>query len=227
MPVIYLVRHGQASYGAADYDRLSARGRAQASALGSVLADRCGRIDRVLSGTMRRQVDTAGECLAAASPVAKTGCTLPEQDARWNEYDFIDLLARHGNPPTGESANEPQTGVQHLLDDALQRWIAAGESTGCAESYPAFAARTYAALDDLANGLGKGESVVVFTSGGPIAAACARLLALPPTGFVALNRVVVNGGITKVVHGARGTSLLSFNEHGHFEGPMRDQLSYR
>lgn len=236
MPVIYLVRHGQASYGTADYDRLSVRGRRQASALGSVLAGRCGRIDRAQSGTMRRQVDTAGECLAAVGPTAPTACTAAEQDSRWNEYDFADIITRHGPPETepvadAQQAADAQPGAQPAgqgaLDVALHGWIDAGEASACAESFPAFTRRVTSAVDDLAGALGKGEAGVVFTSGGPIAAIAARLMALPPSGFVALNRVVANGGITKVVYGVRGLSLLSFNEHGHFDGPMRDLLSYR
>lgn len=233
MPVIYLVRHGQASYGTADYDRLSERGRRQAGALGSVLAGRCGRIDLAQSGTLRRQVDTAGECLAAVGPTAPTACTVAEQDARWNEYDFADVIARHG-PARPAPAADPQPagqpgeqGGQGVLDAALHGWIDAGERSTCVESFPAFTARVASAVDELAAALGSGEAGVVFTSGGPIAAVAARLMHLPAPGFVALNRVLANGGITKVVYGARGLSLLSFNEHGHFDGPMRDLLSYR
>lgn len=228
MPAIYLVRHGQASYGAADYDRLSTRGRRQASALGPVLADRCGRIDRAVSGTMRRQADTASECLAAIGPIAQTACTAAEQDPRWNEYDFSDILAQHGDPAPHEAGSgDDSTGIQGPLDGALTGWIEAGDASGCAETFPEFSGRVHATMDELADGLTKGQAAVVFTSGGPIAATCARLLNVPPTGFVALNRVLANGSITKVVHGARGLSLLSFNEHGHFDGPMRDLVSYR
>jgi broad specificity phosphatase PhoE len=56
---------------------------------------------------------------------------------------------------------------------------------------------------------------VVFTSGGVIAAVAAALLEVPDEALVALNRVAVNGAVTKVVGGRRGTTLLSFNEHAH------------
>ena len=68
---------------------------------------------------------------------------------------------------------------------------------------------------------------VVFTSGGVIAAVCGGLLDLGPDGVVALNRVTANGAITKVVVGSGGTSLISFNDHAHFEGASRDLLTYR
>jgi hypothetical protein len=58
---------------------------------------------------------------------------------------------------------------------------------------------------------------VVSTSGGAIAAVCVGLLGVAPETFVALNRVTVNAGVTKVVRGRSGTTLVSFNEHAHLE----------
>jgi len=68
---------------------------------------------------------------------------------------------------------------------------------------------------------------VVFTSGGVVAAVCGSLLGLGPDGVVALNRVTANGAITKVVVGRGGTSLISFNDHAHFEADARRLLTYR
>jgi NAD(P)-dependent dehydrogenase (short-subunit alcohol dehydrogenase family) len=65
---------------------------------------------------------------------------------------------------------------------------------------------------------------VVFTSGGVVAAVCARLLGAGAQAVVALNRVTVNGAITKLVAGASGTSLSAFNEHAHI--PTAD-VTYR
>jgi hypothetical protein len=38
---------------------------------------------------------------------------------------------------------------------------------------------------------------------------------------------MANAGITKLVSGRSGVSLVSVNEHGHFEGPHRGLLTYR
>jgi len=67
----------------------------------------------------------------------------------------------------------------------------------------------------------------VFTSGGVLAAACVQLLALADHTLVALNRVAVNTGITKIVHGGRGTTLVSFNEHAHLERDGFSLVTYR
>jgi hypothetical protein len=57
----------------------------------------------------------------------------------------------------------------------------------------------------------------VFTSGGVAAALSVVLLGLPATATVNFNRVAVNTGITKLVSGRRGITLVSFNEHAHLE----------
>ena len=75
---IWFIRHGQASFGADDYDRLSPTGIRQSELLGEYLAAAGGRFDRVWSGTMKRQKDTA---------VYALGGTLPELDPGFNEFD--------------------------------------------------------------------------------------------------------------------------------------------
>ncbi|HWE91204.1 MAG TPA: histidine phosphatase family protein [Pseudonocardiaceae bacterium] len=216
MAVVYLVRHGQASFGAADYDVLSELGHRQSAVLGAELRRRGVQPDVVLSGSMRRQLSTARETLATAAIHVE-----PQVDERWNEYDHVDVLDRHIG-----SGRSPQS----ILDAALRGWVAAGESSPCAESWPKFAARVTVALAELTASLGRGGSAVVFTSGGVIGAAVSQLLGLrstEPTGFLALNRVTVNAGITKIVHGRSGASLVSFNDHAHFEGDHAALLSYR
>ena len=54
---LVLVRHGQASYGQADYDRLSPTGEQQARALGPTLAGL--GLDALFVGPLRRQQQTA------------------------------------------------------------------------------------------------------------------------------------------------------------------------
>lgn len=206
MSAVYLVRHGQASFGQADYDVLSPVGERQAKVVGEELAARGVRPAVVLSGTLLRQRRTAEIAVGAV-----------DCDARWNEYDHLGLVTSLVDPlPT-----DPRL-FQSALDEALLLW-ARGSAAGSAGTYADFAAAGVAALDAAASG----GTAVVFTSGGVIAALCAGLLGLGPEGLVALNRVVVNGAITKVVVGRSGSSLVSFNEHGHFEGDRRELLTYR
>ncbi|MEA2145921.1 MAG: hypothetical protein QOG59_1508, partial [Solirubrobacteraceae bacterium] len=125
---------------------------------------------------------------------------------------------------------------QDLLEQALTSWIEAGSDSRTAEtgspgrapeSWPQFVARTHAALGELAGSLSSGETGLVFTSGGVLAAICAGLLGLGPSGFLALNRVAVNAAITRIAHGRRGATLISFNEHGHLERRDGALVTYR
>src|SRR3954469_15102111 len=124
MAVVYLVRHGQASFGAADYDVLSEAGRRQASVLGAELARRRVVPDRVVTGSMVRQRDTAALALEAAG----LG-TVPEVDERWNEYDHAALLAHHRAEhrralALGVVTDGRARTVQRALDGALAEWVA-------------------------------------------------------------------------------------------------------
>ena len=212
MGAVFLVRHGQASFGESDYDRLSPNGREQAAAVGAELARRTGPFAHVRCGSLARQRDTA--TVAVAGAASATAVEIVE-DPRWNEYDHVDVLT--GYSPADTDRTDPRA-FQAGLDSALAAWVHAGENSSCAESFTAFTARVRAALDDVISGLGKGEQAVVFTSGGVIGALCAGLLDGSGQTFLALQRVTVNGGITKLVSGRGGVNLLSFNEHAHFDG---------
>jgi broad specificity phosphatase PhoE len=227
MPSVLLVRHAQASFGAEDYDVLSEHGRRQVEVLAADLRRRGIRVDAVLSGDLARQRDTAAPLAAAA------GCAV-ELDACWNEYATADVLAHHSDSPVREErqprdATPPVSSreFQAILERALHAWIAAGAGGPAGEPWPAFAGRVEAALRDLVARLGPGRTALVCTSGGPLAAACVALLDLPAPAFVAFNRVTVNTGITKVVSGRGGTTLVSFNEHAHLEQGARSLVTYR
>jgi broad specificity phosphatase PhoE len=114
--------------------------------------------------------------------------------------------------------------VQVLLDAALRSWVHDPDG-----GWGDFAGGASAALRGLVADLegDRGRDAVVFTSGGVVAAVCAELLGLGADGVVALNRVTVNGGITKLVVGRGGVSLVAFNDHAHFEGAYRELLTYR
>jgi broad specificity phosphatase PhoE len=219
MGAIYLVRHGQASFGAADYDRLSERGFAQSAVTGVELRRRGLRFSEARMGSLSRQRDTAATVLAELG-----GGLVAKEDPRWNEYDYVDIAAHHAG---GVEQGDDSRAYQAALDGALANWVEAGVDGPCAETWPAFLARVRGALEDLAALVGKGEHAVVFTSGGVIAAVCGALLGTPEAGLLKMNPVTVNAGITKLVSGRGGITLLSFNEHPHFEADGAELLTYR
>lgn len=225
MPSILLIRHAQASFGAEDYDVLSDRGREQVGALVAGLRERGVRAQRVVSGDLRRQRDTATPC------AEEFGVEL-EIDPRWNEYVDRDILSHHATVPAGLEHHEGDAALssrefQEILNVALRAWIDAGAEGPCDEPWPAFAGRLSDALRELATGLGRGETAVVVSSGGAIAAVSAALMDLPPHALVTFNHVSINAAITKLTVGRGGMTLISANEHAHLERPQGSLVTYR
>lgn len=212
MGVLLLVRHGQASFGADDYDVLSPLGADQAALAGARLAPGASALRRVVSGGLRRQQDTARALVEAA------GLDLPvETDPRWDEYDATDVLsAALPRGGTGDRHGLDNSAFQALLDEALLRWTGGEHDGDYRESWPAFSARV---TDGLADALAGPGTTVVVSSAGSIGVCCAALLDLPSPGWTRIARVQVNAAITKAVSGRSGTSLVSVNDHAHLEAP--------
>jgi len=220
MPAILLVRHGQASFGTGDYDRLSETGRLQARAFGASLADRGTTLSRVVAGTAVRQRESALAAFGLSEAELET-------DPRLDEFPTDELLRHHGRSGVAlESPGLSSREFQTHLDAALGAWVEAGKATPAALTWPEFQTSCLAALAEIAAGLGAGERAVLFTSAGVIAAVAAELVRGGGATFVAMNRVLLNASQTKVAIGSAGATLISFNEHGHLEGPS-SLLTYR
>lgn len=225
MPTVLLVRHGQASFGAADYDVLSERGRRQAEIVAGSLAERGYRPARLVSGTLRRQHETAAAFLALGAPEL-------EVDPRWNEFDPDDVLTHHSESSLrieGDGGGETLTNrsFQAALEPALAEWVAHAERSPTSQTWPQFSGAGPAALGDLTAGLDSGETAVIVTSGGAIAAVIGTLLGAPAEVFAALNRTLVNAGVTKIAIGSSGTNIVSVNDHSHLESVGRELVTYR
>ncbi len=210
MAQVLLVRHGQASWGAADYDVLSETGERQAEVLGEALAGV--RPDMLVHGTMSRQRRTA-EIVA----VAAGWDVVPQVDGRWDEMDHLAVLAAQPRDFEGEPDRQQ---FQAWFEAATDRWTAGAHDGDYAESFADFRGRVAAGLADLA----EAGTVVVVTSGGPISATVTDLLAAALPTYTRLAPVVVNASITTVVSGRRGLTLVGFNEHRHLPP---DLLTYR
>ena len=214
MPLLAIVRHGQASFGTDDYDRLSGLGRSQAETTAAALSAAGLDVARIVSGSLRRQRDTA-------SAIATAYGLTPTVDERWNEYDADSVLDHHSpsfqrlEHPDSEATPTSPREFQAVLERALTEWVRAGADSRTAETWPAFNVRVGEALQ-AAGTAGAGTTVVV-SSGGVLGAVAAALLGVDPVSFPRLNRVTINCGITRVIFGSTGTTLVSFNEQGHLQ----------
>ncbi len=222
MSRILLVRHGQASFGAADYDNLSPVGHEQSRVLGAALAARGIGADVVVAGEMKRHAQTATAVLEGSGWSADVAV-----DAGWNEFDHVQVLAVHDRPTTVEGQSE-KVAFQRWFTDATLRWTSGDHDASYDESFAAFTSRVEAGLARLVDSLPAGGTAVVLTSGGPIAWAAASLLAEATPArtdlWLRLNPVSINTGVSTVVCGASGTTLVSFNAHDHLSA---DLLTYR
>jgi broad specificity phosphatase PhoE len=222
MGVVLLVRHGQASFGSDDYDVLSETGWEQGQLLGAWLAERAVTPTVVVRGDMRRHRETAEAMLAGAGWSAEVAV-----DTGWDEFDHLGVVGAFPDAPVGEL---DRRAFQQVFELATERWTAGGHDGDYPESWPGFVGRVRTALDAACAQAGPGGTVVVVSSGGPIAAACAALVdpAADDASYARLwnrfNTVVVNSSVSRVVVGSTGPRLLTFNEHPHLEG---ETLTYR
>ncbi|MDR3414868.1 MAG: histidine phosphatase family protein [Nevskia sp.] len=230
MGAVYLIRHGQASFGQADYDALSGTGVEQSRVLGEALRTRLPQVDLVLSGTMRRHRQTADACLAAMRLDAER-----LEQPGFNEYDHDELVARlepryadHAQL-AAELAGTPDArrAFQALFGKAMERWMSGRHDAEYSESWSAFQARCSKALEDLVRALGASRTALVFTSGGPISAICQKLLGIADAEMARVNWTMANCGVTKLIYSERSVYLSTLNEHSHFEGARRHLITYR
>ncbi len=220
MSVLLLVRHGQASWGAEDYDQLSPVGEEQARVLGAALAARGVRPDHLVRGSMKRHRQTADAALTGAGWDADV-----VEDAGWDEFDHLTTLT--GSVDWQEVDGESYDERVRRFEGTIDRWASGTHDDDYRESFPAFQERVSAAFAQTLDRMGPKETAVVFTSGGPVSWVSAALVDGGLPAWTRMSKVVVNSSVTKVLAGRRGTSLITFNDHSHLEAGPADLLTYR
>ncbi len=230
MSVVYVVRHGQASFGAEEYDQLTDLGLEQARALGEALRTRAPELNRAVCGSRERHRGTARACLAAL------GSKAPIQiDSSFDEFDHRELLARYDpryadlQVLAAELAHDlaPVKAFDRIFERAIDRWVASPDGAGYSQSYAAFRARCLDGLARLGEALERDAAALVVTSGGPIAVLAAELLGVPPEAGFRLRFGLANCGLTRIVVTRRGPRLSSLNEQGHLERAAGNLVTLR
>ncbi|WP_313407540.1 histidine phosphatase family protein [Aeromicrobium sp.] len=213
MGTLHLVRHGQASFGTDDYDRLSEIGTRQSAALGAAWEAGGTIFTDAIAGGMLRHAQTAIAAIDASGlgeEDADPGLPGYEVDPRWNEYDHLGIATAFD--PSAMTKNSKE--FQAALNAAIDAWRR-GEGE-FHEPYKLFRERVLAGFEEAVElASGKGRRVLVFTSGGPIAMVASQLITGDDSAFQRLNDVVVNSSVTTLMVGATGPRVLTFNDHGH------------
>lgn len=234
MGQIYLVRHGQASFGAADYDQLSELGYEQSRLLGVWFAQ-CGlRFDRVVVGGLRRHRQTAEACLGAMPEAVAAADWVV--DPGLEEYDHVQML-NVSRPELQEKAamgaylaqaGNPRLAFQRLFEDAMGRWMSGQYDAEYRESWCGFRGRCVGALQRVLEDAEPSKRAVVFTSGGPVSAIAQELLGLTDGQTASLNWTIANSAVTKLLHMPGRITLSYLNAYPHLEQTREPKhITYR
>jgi broad specificity phosphatase PhoE len=213
MGTLYLVRHGQASFGAEDYDQLSELGARQSERLGQYLADKGLALDAALSGTLRRQTHTCDAILQGG------GYALAAQ--RWpelNEFDSHAIIATvHPHPL--EKTDSPERYREHfrLLRDGLRQWMNGVVSPKGMPSYQEFRHGVVSVLDHIRKN--HSGNVLLVSSGGPISTAVGHVLATSPETTIELNLRIRNSSVTEFDFNPKRHTLVTYNTLPHLDKP--------
>lgn len=212
MAELLVVRHGQASFGAQNYDVLSALGERQAVALGQTLRALNWHPDRAITGTLERQKQT----------LAKMGFDVPaEQHTGWNEYDFHNLLhRRYGGIAPDDVITDRKTHFR-ALRETLQEWQQ-DKINAPSETWHDFCNRIEQARQHAVSQ--SAERVLVVSSGGAIARLVSACLQVPDAQMIALNLQIKNSSVSRFIFSRERFFLHEFNSLPHVYDEERSPL---
>jgi broad specificity phosphatase PhoE len=214
MGTVYLVRHGQASFGADNYDQLSELGHRQCVRLGEYFRGKGLRFDAALVGTLERQKQS----LAGIAE----GLQWTPEPLSWpglDEYDSQAVVsAIHPAPLPRPTSPELVREHFRLLREGLAAWIAGKTKPEGMLSHAEFVAGITAALDHV-RAEHYGKNVLVVSSGGPISTIVAHVLGAPPEAMIELNLRIRNSSVTELSFNPKRHTLVTYNTLPHLDHP--------
>ena len=211
---LYLVRHGQASFGAVDYDNLSSLGVQQSVRIGEYFAQKGIQFDAVLTGSLRRHAQTwAG--------IVK-GAALEHDPLVWpglNEYDS-EAVIQAIHPQPLQKPDTPEVYRHHfrLLRDGLRQWMNGVVSPKGMPTYTEFVHGVSSALDHVRQNCS--GNVLMVSSGGPISTAVGHLLGTTPETTIELNLRIRNSSVTEFDFNPKRHALVTYNTLPHLDDPQ-------
>jgi broad specificity phosphatase PhoE len=214
MGTLYLVRHGQASFGADNYDKLSELGHRQCVRLGEYFRHKGVTFDAVLVGTLQRQI----ESLAGIAE----GLQWKPEPLSWpglNEYDSHAVISAIHPEPLGKP-DTPELVRHHfrLLRDGLVQWMAGKTQPEGMPRYVDFVGGVTSALDHIRQNLYE-KNVLIVSSGGPISTAVGHVLGTSPETTIELNLRIRNSSVTEFAFTPKRHMLVTYNTLPHLDHP--------
>ena len=211
MGTLYLVRHGQASFGSDNYDQLSDLGQRQCHQLGRYFASKGRRFGTVITGTLQRQIQSQ-QAIADGLGQAADALRLPGL----NEYDSHAVISAVHPQPLAKP-NTPELYRHHfrLLRQGLSAWMAGQTEPVGMPRYTDFVAGVTAALDHVRTHC-EGD-VLMVSSGGPISTAVGLVLGVAPEVTVDLNMRIRNSAVTEFHVNPKRHALVTYNTLPHLD----------
>ncbi|CAA0096986.1 2,3-bisphosphoglycerate-dependent phosphoglycerate mutase [Halioglobus japonicus] len=235
MATIYLVRHGQASFGAENYDKLSELGCRQATAAGEYFRDIGVHFDAVYSGDLSRQRET-GRLAIASQPKEIPHHIDPRFNEIQNEEQLTCLLPeviKH-NPAVQalvEKGLSASKDYQKVIDAVFNYWVSPECNDSRIQSWPEFSGNARQAMADIMQEQGSGKTIGIFTSGGTLATIVAQVLGLGAAQTYQLYEPIFNCSVTQLFYSGSKISLSCFNDSSYLQllGAQRGEnlLTYR
>jgi broad specificity phosphatase PhoE len=220
-----MIRHGQASFGKENYDKLSERGVDQSRILAEYLFGLGLRFDVLYSGTMKRHFETAE---AFTMLYEKHNISYPELKKleEFNEYDpesvltaIIPLLIEE-KPDFSHNVEKmfsDKISFQKVFEKVMMRWVSGDFNLPGLVRWEEFASRVERGIKMVMESDGKGKKIAIFSSGGPISIVAQKALLLSNSSAIQLNWQIINTSVTRFKCTHDRIMLMSFNEHAHLE----------
>jgi len=217
MKTIYLVRHGQASFGSQNYDQLSSNGRQQARYLAHHWQKQDFLPELNFSGQLKRQIETA--TIVSGLPSAKI-----EQLAGFNEYPFHQLFEVYGKNTSTNwrnvSKQEFQTTLLKLFEQDIDKLLL---DAGL-QSWQSFGERCYQTLIRLISQHAERSSLAIYSSAGAIAAIVQHVLSLNYSDTAHRAFSLYNSSVTTLTIEKGVIALGQFNQTEHLGSNLASDL---
>lgn len=225
MSEFYMIRHGQASFGEKNYDRLSPMGVQQAEIVARHWVGIGRRVDAIYVGSMKRQIDTAG---ALVSAYKDNHMPVPEiiSDESFDEYDSASVFEAQlpGMMEEDPSISKKLANIytdkrtfQLLFEEAMNRWVSGAWDVPGAVTWRGFNERVLRGVRRIMKNQGAKKELAVFTSGGPISVVVQEALGLADMSAMTLSWQIMNASVTRFKYNAKGFALAGFNDITHLE----------
>ena len=216
MALVFLTRHGQASFGSSNYDRLSDLGHQQSKWLGEYFAQRGIRFSSAIAGTLERQRDTASGILQAMDMA-----DLPiGTDDGLNEYHAEPIFKAFTGKDPLELQNINYREYWQTFRKAMAAWTA-GEIENPPETWQAFGERMQRALANACANSQRDDAILVVSSGGAITRGLADILQYPAHIAIELNLQFRNTAFCEIIASSQGMRVINFNNLPHLDTPER------